>query len=63
MLARLFRSKPPEEGKLRGYKLTTVERTRKIGVAASSLKILKKKAAEKLKVSFVRFFQLILENN
>lgn len=42
---------PPKAN--RGFKLTTTERTRKIGVAASSLKILKKKATEKLKVDEV----------
>lgn len=41
------------KGKLRGFKLTTTERGRKLGVAANSLKILKKKAAEKLNASAI----------
>lgn len=49
MLAKLFRK--AEDGPLRGFKLTTTQRQRKVGVAAGSLKILKKKAAEKLKVT------------
>lgn len=50
MFAKLFRTAEKESVPMRGFKLTTTERRRKIGVAASSLKILKKKAAEKLKV-------------
>ena len=35
---------------LKGYKITTVERKQKYGVAADSLKMLKEKASVKLKV-------------
>lgn len=38
---------------LKGYKITTVERKQKYGVAADSLKMLKDKASNKLKVMVV----------
>lgn len=50
MFKLFFKDESPEKIS-RGFKLTTTERSRKIGVAASSLKILKKKATEKLKVN------------
>lgn len=36
---------------LKGYKITTVDRTQKYGIAADSLKMLKDKASAKLKVT------------
>lgn len=41
----LFRKSKP----LKGYKITTIDRKQKYGVAADSLKMLKDKAANKLK--------------
>lgn len=38
---------------LKGYKITTVERKQKYGIAADSLKMLKDKASAKLKVGVV----------
>lgn len=35
---------------LKGYKITTIDRKQKYGIAADSLKMLKDKAADKLKV-------------
>lgn len=35
---------------MKGYKITTKDRTKKFGVAANSLKILREKAANKFKV-------------
>lgn len=35
---------------MKGYKITTIDRTKKYGIAANSLKMLKDKAADKLKV-------------
>lgn len=35
---------------LKGYKITTIDRKQKYGVAANSLKMLKDKATDKLKV-------------
>lgn len=43
----LFRKRKP----LKGYKITTIDRKQKYGVAADSLKMLTDKAANKLKVS------------
>lgn len=37
---------------LKGYKVTNVERTKKYGIAANSLKMLKDKASKKFSVSF-----------
>lgn len=42
---------------LKGYKITTIDRTRKYGIAVNSLKMLKDKASAKLKV---RVLHLIL---
>lgn len=52
MLGKLFgkASSSSNAQPIRGFKLTNTKRERRVGVAASSLKILKKKAAEKLKV-------------
>lgn len=50
MFGKLFRKAADENVPLRGFKLTTTKRKQKVGVAAGSLKILKRKAAEKLKV-------------
>lgn len=36
--------------RMKGYKITTKDRTKKIGVAAKSLKILREKACNKFKV-------------
>lgn len=40
---------------MKGYKITTVDRRQKYGVAADSLKMLMAKAASKLKVSHVMY--------
>lgn len=41
---------------LKGYKVTNVERTKKYGIAANSLKMLKDKASKKFSVSFFLVF-------
>lgn len=51
----LFRKPKP----LKGYKITTIDRKQKYGVAADSLKMLKDKAANKLKVSVSNYYTLI----
>lgn len=38
---------------LKGYKITTVERKQKYGIAANSLKMLKDKASDKFKVRVI----------
>lgn len=44
---------------LKGYKITTVNRQQKYGIAAESLKMLKDKASAKLKVSILNTFREI----
>lgn len=44
---------------LKGFKVTSIERNKKYGIAANSLKMLKEKAAEKFKVFF--FVVVVLE--
>lgn len=39
---------------LKGYKVTNVDRTKKYGIAANSLKMLKDKASKKFSVSFLQ---------
>lgn len=41
---------------LKGYKVTNVDRTKKYGIAANSLKMLKEKASKKFSVSFSLVF-------
>lgn len=41
---------------LKGYKVTNVDRTKKYGIAANSLKMLKDKASKKFSVSFFLVF-------
>uniref|UniRef100_A0A182M0H1 CIDE-N domain-containing protein n=1 Tax=Anopheles culicifacies TaxID=139723 RepID=A0A182M0H1_9DIPT len=43
-------------GPLQGYKITDVERSRKFGVAADSLRMLRAKASEKFKISECRVY-------
>lgn len=40
---------------LKGYKVTNVDRSKKYGIAANSLKMLKDKASKKFSVSFHDF--------
>lgn len=40
---------------MRGYKITTVDRKKKYGIAANSLKVLKQKAEDKLGVKKMSF--------
>lgn len=47
---------------LKGYKITTVNRQQKYGIAADSLKMLKDKASAKLKVSIsVKFLMIYIK--
>ncbi|XP_053675703.1 DNA fragmentation factor subunit beta [Anopheles nili] len=49
-------SKPSAGAPLKGYKITDVERSRKFGVAANSLRMLRTKASEKFKIAACRVY-------
>ncbi|XP_058447262.1 uncharacterized protein LOC131427779 [Malaya genurostris] len=49
-------SKSPSAGSLVGYKITNIERSKKYGVAANSLRMLKTKASEKFKLQHCRVY-------
>ncbi|XP_062551288.1 uncharacterized protein LOC134216412 [Armigeres subalbatus] len=56
MLNFLSSKKPSGAGPLQGYKITDVDRSRKYGVAADSLRMLKTKASEKFKLQNCRVY-------
>ncbi|XP_053695671.1 DNA fragmentation factor subunit beta [Sabethes cyaneus] len=56
MLNFLSVKKPSKAGPLQGYKITNVERSKKYGVAADSLRMLKTKASEKFKLKHCRVY-------
>uniref|UniRef100_A0A182J889 Uncharacterized protein n=1 Tax=Anopheles atroparvus TaxID=41427 RepID=A0A182J889_ANOAO len=52
----LFQSTKTKKEPLQGYKITDVERSRKYGVAANSLRMLRAKASEKFKIAECRIY-------